>query len=153
MWFFFSFFFLLLYWGYTVTFTKVLIKYHSWIHPLHHSPPQSCLILIKLVINRCYDHLPVSLFFFFFGGTRVWTQGLTLATQAFYSLSQSTSPQSFMFQKRKSEAWSSYRLWTRLSTPKDYFNFLPGLENCLFKMHLLQAVSQSYYTTKLASKI
>jgi hypothetical protein len=32
---------LLLYWGYTVTFTKVLIIYHSLIHPLHHSPLSS----------------------------------------------------------------------------------------------------------------
>jgi hypothetical protein len=29
---------LLLYWGYTVTFTKVFTIHHSWIHPLHHSP-------------------------------------------------------------------------------------------------------------------
>jgi hypothetical protein len=36
--FFFFLFLLLLYWGYIVTFTKVLITYHSWIHPLHHSP-------------------------------------------------------------------------------------------------------------------
>jgi hypothetical protein len=28
----------LLYWGHIVTFTKVLTIYHSWIHPLHHSP-------------------------------------------------------------------------------------------------------------------
>jgi hypothetical protein len=27
-----------LYWGYLVTFTKVLTIYHSWIHLLHHSP-------------------------------------------------------------------------------------------------------------------
>jgi hypothetical protein len=27
----------LLYWGYNVTFT-VLTIYHTWIHPLHHSP-------------------------------------------------------------------------------------------------------------------
>jgi hypothetical protein len=31
-------FLLLLYWGHIVTFTKVLIIYHSWIYPLHHSP-------------------------------------------------------------------------------------------------------------------
>jgi hypothetical protein len=31
-------FFLLLYWGYTVTFTEVLSIHYSWIHPLHHSP-------------------------------------------------------------------------------------------------------------------
>jgi hypothetical protein len=30
--------FLLLCWGYFVTFTKFLIVYHSWIHPFHHSP-------------------------------------------------------------------------------------------------------------------
>jgi succinate-acetate transporter protein len=29
--------FLWLYWGYIVTFTKVLTIYHSWIHPLHRS--------------------------------------------------------------------------------------------------------------------
>jgi hypothetical protein len=29
---------LLLYWGYSVTFIKVLTIYHSWIHSLHHSP-------------------------------------------------------------------------------------------------------------------
>jgi hypothetical protein len=28
----------LLYWGYTVTFTKVLTIYHNWIYSLHHSP-------------------------------------------------------------------------------------------------------------------
>jgi hypothetical protein len=28
----------LLYWGYIVTFTKVLNNYYSWIHPFHHSP-------------------------------------------------------------------------------------------------------------------
>jgi hypothetical protein len=28
---------LLLYWGYVVTFAKVLRIYHGWIHPLHHS--------------------------------------------------------------------------------------------------------------------
>jgi hypothetical protein len=34
----FSFFLLLLCWGHNVTVTKVLIIYHSWIQPLHHSP-------------------------------------------------------------------------------------------------------------------
>jgi hypothetical protein len=29
---------ILLFWVYIVTFTKVLTIYHSWIHPLHHSP-------------------------------------------------------------------------------------------------------------------
>jgi hypothetical protein len=28
---------LLFFWGYIVTFTKVLTIHHSWIHPLHHS--------------------------------------------------------------------------------------------------------------------
>jgi hypothetical protein len=32
-----NFIILLLFWGYTVTFIKVL-TYISWIHPLHHSP-------------------------------------------------------------------------------------------------------------------
>jgi hypothetical protein len=36
-----SLFLLLLYWGYIVTFTKVLTICHSWIHPLHHSPLSS----------------------------------------------------------------------------------------------------------------
>jgi hypothetical protein len=31
-------FLLLQYWGYIVTFIKVLTLYHSWIHPLHYSP-------------------------------------------------------------------------------------------------------------------
>jgi hypothetical protein len=34
----FRFIYLLLCWGYIVTFTKVLIIYHSWIYPFHHSP-------------------------------------------------------------------------------------------------------------------
>jgi hypothetical protein len=35
--FFTSFFIILLYWEYIVTFTKVLKIYFSWVHPLHHS--------------------------------------------------------------------------------------------------------------------
>jgi hypothetical protein len=35
---FFFFIILLLYWGYIVTFTKVLRRYHNWIHTLHHFP-------------------------------------------------------------------------------------------------------------------
>jgi hypothetical protein len=31
-------YFLLLYWGYVVTFTEVLTVYHNWIQPLHHAP-------------------------------------------------------------------------------------------------------------------
>jgi hypothetical protein len=34
---FYFFIIILLYWGYTVTFTKALAIYHNWIHPLHHS--------------------------------------------------------------------------------------------------------------------
>jgi hypothetical protein len=36
--FFFLIIVLLLYWVYIVTFTKVVIVFHSWIYPLHHSP-------------------------------------------------------------------------------------------------------------------
>jgi hypothetical protein len=32
-----------LYWGYNVTFTKVLTIYHCWIHPLYHSPSDRVL--------------------------------------------------------------------------------------------------------------
>jgi archaellum biogenesis protein FlaJ (TadC family) len=52
---------LLLYWGYIVTFTKVLTIYHSWIHSLHHSPlPLSPIILLliftltKDLLSSCY---------------------------------------------------------------------------------------------------
>jgi hypothetical protein len=34
-------FLLLWYWGFIVTFTEVLVIYHSWIHPFHHSPLSS----------------------------------------------------------------------------------------------------------------
>jgi hypothetical protein len=33
-----SIYFLLLYWGYIVTFTKVLTIFHNWVNTLHHSP-------------------------------------------------------------------------------------------------------------------
>jgi hypothetical protein len=42
--FFFYLIILLLYWGYTVIFTKVLTIYHSWIHLLHHYPSFSNFI-------------------------------------------------------------------------------------------------------------
>jgi hypothetical protein len=32
------FYYIILYWGYIMTFTKVLALYHSWIYPIHHSP-------------------------------------------------------------------------------------------------------------------
>jgi hypothetical protein len=47
---------LLLYWGHSVTFTKVLTIYYRWIHPLHHSPlppsptpiPTFCVFLLYM---------------------------------------------------------------------------------------------------------
>jgi hypothetical protein len=43
-----TYFLLLLFWGYIVTFTKVLTLYHSWIHPLHYSP-QYLFQTLKLI--------------------------------------------------------------------------------------------------------
>jgi hypothetical protein len=39
----------LLYWGYIVTFTKVLTIHHSWIHPLHHSPLSPPSLIPRIV--------------------------------------------------------------------------------------------------------
>jgi hypothetical protein len=42
---------LLLYWGYIVTFTKVLTTYLSQIHPLHHSLLSLYLSLLRIVLT------------------------------------------------------------------------------------------------------
>jgi hypothetical protein len=42
--------FILLYWRYIMTFTKVLIIYHSWIHPFHHCPMVLLTVVTMLAV-------------------------------------------------------------------------------------------------------
>jgi hypothetical protein len=53
---------LLLYWGYIVTFTKVHIIYHSWIHLLHH-PPLSLLPPFLEWFNRAHFSIYIHVIF------------------------------------------------------------------------------------------
>jgi hypothetical protein len=52
--------------------------------------PASQVAKITDVSHQCHPVPSISAFFFFFG-TGVWTQSLTLAGQAFYHLSHSTT--------------------------------------------------------------
>jgi hypothetical protein len=54
--------------------------------------PHCCLFSSWYPFWLGWDEISLAFLFLFFGGTRVWTQGFTLAKQALYRLSNTSSP-------------------------------------------------------------